>query len=61
MARLTMKSKDQTLPNKMSIKQNIHYIQREEARAETIKYKKIVIASVILNIALILTTIVLRS
>jgi hypothetical protein len=57
MAKLTIRSKDQTLPSKMTIKQNAHYTQREEARTETAKYKKFLIASICLNIVLTLTTI----
>lgn len=57
MAKLTIKSKDQNLPNKMTIKQNAHYLQREEARIESAKYKKFLKASIFLNITLILTTI----
>jgi hypothetical protein len=57
MAKLTIKSKDQTLPNKMTIKQNHYYLEKEAAKLETAKYRKILIASIILNISMILTTI----
>jgi len=57
MAKLTVKSKDQTLNKKMTIKQLSYVIQNNQFKIQHSKYKKILIASFILNIGLILTTI----
>lgn len=59
MAKLTLKSKSSNpaTVNVMTVKENYHYLEKEKYKLQTSKYKKIVIASVILNIITILTTI----